>query len=540
MKIHVVVSDTGWIINRLAHYLQKYNGWTLGRKPRSDVEANVFFPYLEWRFTKWDKTPSIMWYTHDEVTNPMKRKWWAITAKAADMRVTMARQYAIKLEKYGPTVNISPPVELSHFKARAKQPHDKPVVGVSGWVYPGGRKGEHLVKELYARNQKRWHVRASGRGWPVPCKEYEWKVLPKYYAALDVFLCTSLIEGGPVTVLEALSVGRPVVIPRGVGLLDELPDTAGIWRYEAGNYQDMVRAIERAVKVEIPPEHLHALVQERTVQRYAKSWNDAVASTLKKRSEPKPMKRINPARKESWQGKAGIFLVAYGKMAHDCVHALITTYKRHMPDVPICLVTDKARGWADIEKVQKIVDLRARHQKTMIWDLAPKEWEYIIYSDVDMLCVGALYALLDPLTEGWDMVCTTSSPRVPTVQGCQREKYVEENVYTDHELGSNQFLQYAGGLWSFRRNARTEAFLRDFHKEWSKWGNKDQQAMMRALWHYPVKIWLLGTEWNSFVHHGHGSRCVGMLHFATAARAWVENHPGRKLWREYVRKMKLQ
>jgi len=45
-----------------------------------------------------------------------------------------------------------------------------------------------------------------------------------------------------------LACGVSVVVPRGVGLLDELPDTNGIHRYERGNKKALVAAFQEAVE----------------------------------------------------------------------------------------------------------------------------------------------------------------------------------------------------------------------------------------------------------------------------------------------------
>jgi len=486
------------------------------------------------------RSKTVGFMTHRETTVGIKTRIWDKTAPVFDLRVTMAQQYADILHRYGPTINITPPVELDMFKPAPRQKHDKAVIGVCGWVYPGGRKGEKLALQLYNNTKHKWVIGATGRRWPIPkCHDRPWRKMPAWYHELDVFLCTSVIEGGPVTVLEALACGRPVVIPKKVGLLDELPDAPGIYRYGAGHYPSMVKALEQAVQDTTPPEELAKLVALRTPERYASEWKSAVEAI----AEPETVKVATPPKPWTIEN-SGVYVVAYGKHARDCAYHLVRSVQHRMEGLPICVVSDEAfpaleqrlNGCGELRLVP-MADKRARTQKTRIWDLAPADWDYVLYMDADMLAIKDLSPLFLPLQEGWDMVMTLSPPRAPLVHHAQRAKYKEENVYTAKVIGSDSWLQFAGGIWSFVRNERTRRFLTEFNQEWSRYSHTDQQAMMRALWKYQVKAWYLPREFNWFVHHGAPNRKAAVLHFATAARAWTEKHPGRKLWREWVKKV---
>ena len=567
-SVHIAISNpkADWVIARFARYLHDLNGWSLGTGSQRAASCNLYFPYLDWRFTCFLGTPVGAFMTHLETGNSMKVKWWNQTRAKMNLLVTMAEQYRQQLLPYNPnTVNITPPVEAQFVPAPPKE-RGRPTVGFSGNIYRGGRKGENLAAKLVTKRAM-WDFKASGakgigdkkNGWTVPTKSYSWRDMPRFYQSLDVLVCTSLIEGGPVTILEALACGRPVVVPEGVGLIDELPDVGGIYRYKAGDYTALADACDRALECRETPEQLHDIVADRTVERYAEEWEAAVEGILSPAIVP-----VQDRRRPNWttKGRAGFFLVAFGKQAHDTAYHLIPSLHKHNPGIPVALCCEgfadeydsggqandaacplpenfrKVMQDGDVVIAKPIRDRRARQQKTHVWDLAPAEWEYVAYCDVDMICIAPLTMLFQPLQDGYDMVFTTSSPQAPLVKHAQRGKYKEENAYTTRFLGSDRWLQIAGGVWSFRRNARTHAWCDAFHREWKRYGHKDQQAMMRALWQVPVRYWLLGTEFNTFVHHGMADRCIGLLHFATAARSWVEKHDGRRLWREYVDKHK--
>jgi len=280
MKVNIIAPDykSDWIIARLARHLIERNGWTGSFQPDPKAAVNVFMPYCQWRHTRWDKTLTAAWFTHKEdvsVEHGAKLKRWEFTAPALDLRITPAALYVPELSEHGPTVQIPHPVELDKFKLKGRPRNSRLIIGVSGIIYRGGRKGEGLVKRLHDE-QKDWKVRAAGRGWPIGARWYQWKQLQEFYHGLDVFLCTSLVEGGPVTMLEALSCGRPVVVPEGVGAVPDLPRGAGIYRYEPGNYDEMVGAIQLAILDNPEPAIMRSYVRKMTPKRYAREWQAAI------------------------------------------------------------------------------------------------------------------------------------------------------------------------------------------------------------------------------------------------------------------------
>lgn len=107
-----------------------------------------------------------------------------------------------------------------------------------------GRKGLPTLLQVIreaARQIPELHVAFSGMGWENEVRELRSSgvsasylgflkkaALPGFYRCLDAFLVTSRVEGGPVTVLESMACGTPVVATR-VGLV---PDV--IVDYETG------------------------------------------------------------------------------------------------------------------------------------------------------------------------------------------------------------------------------------------------------------------------------------------------------------------
>ncbi len=252
MDVHIVrrKDDPGHsVLTRIANSLAEAGGWTISPYPRPSADANYFLPYIEWaeRFRGGHETLTAAWFTHYEVTSAQKTGWWHDAAKGVDLRLTCVPEYADMLAKDGPTAMFAPPVDLEHFTI-APERRQHGLVGVSGYVARGARKGEHLVGMLVNDWGKALNIQASGYGWPVRNqRDRAWAEMPAFYQSLEIYLCTSVIEGVPMPPLEALACGTKVVIPRGVGMLDLLPNVPGVFRYERGDYQSMTDALIRAL-----------------------------------------------------------------------------------------------------------------------------------------------------------------------------------------------------------------------------------------------------------------------------------------------------
>lgn len=519
MTVHLIASEltSDRILARLGRHLIGGLGWTWGSEPDAGAELNVFWPYLEHRkHAGWAKTPTAGWFTHYEPDDPMRARCWQEAAEALTLRVTPAAMYARMLECYGPTIQIRHPVEEDKFTwEQSHKALDAPrTIGVAGWVYPGGRKGEHLVERL-ARERPEWVLVASGQGWPIrECSLYNWEAMQVFYRGLDAFLVTSLIEGGPVTMLEALACGVPVVIPTGVGECDEIQGP-GVYHYPAGDYMAMTIALQKAIDAGHDPQALRAIVAERTPTRWCAMWHRAVASL-----------QAEPTR--------GAYIVAYGERARECATELLRTL--HDRSIQAAVVSDEPLDGADVMTVEPQTDNGGRDQKTRMYELSP--FDHTLYCDADTLAVGDVTPFFALLDQGYEMVFTASPNEYAQVARSFRHDRVEEFNATLDELPTDTLLQPSGGVLAFRRCAGAERFFHRWYAEWGRWGRTDQLALMRALYAEPVRYAWLPTEWNYYAHHGAPERAVGFLHFPTAARAWgQDNHPGRELWEKWRAKV---
>lgn len=273
------------VIPRFSRYLRDVLGWELTVRPVPGAAMYYLSGYFEDSLLRpWPHaTPVAAYFTHKEIQPPgnAKAKLYDRMAGRLDLRIATAAMYAADLADYGPTAQINPPVERHHFTIPAKR-NKRPVAGFSGYIYSNGRKGERLAKSLVGALNGRCEWRASGRGWPVPTKKYNWADMPAFYQSLDVLISTASVEGVPMPPLECLSCGVSVVIPRGVGLLDELPEMPGIHRYQAGNADDCEHALQEALEMrpDINRQALRAATEPYTISAWCEQHRQAFEEVI--------------------------------------------------------------------------------------------------------------------------------------------------------------------------------------------------------------------------------------------------------------------
>jgi hypothetical protein len=532
MKVHIVrragLEDS--LLTRLAHQLAKGTGWSLSASPDPQADLNYFILYINYaeRYTDWGKTPVAAYFSHYETGTPYKEFWWDLARERVQYPVITAEQYREGLSSRR-VIRVCPPLDSEHFTI-GNSKHDGLRVGVAGFVDRSGRKGPELVARLAGSDLGRQiDLVASGEGWPISTKNREYEVLPAYYNSLDVFLCTSRIEGIPLPPLEALACGVPVVIPIGVGMLDELPRMPGIYRFPAGDYERMELAIKAAIETETDREALRGAVAEYSLAQ----WCDDHKKGFKAAS-----KNETPPRKEEscrW-GQRGVFYVAFGEPARRCAKGAMESFKHHMPDIPIALASDKPIGVEDVFIQRPDIDIGGRVAKLQVYDLAPPEWAYILYLDADTEIVAPIYFLYELLEDGWDMTICRNPGKYHTARKMIRSDNADECEITFDQIGSDNLIQLNGGVFAFQRNPRTAAFFKKWYEEWQKWGKRDQAALLRALFQNPLKLYVLGVEWNTITRYEPKAISAGILHYPMTARRWRGLVPGRldgdKAWEQ--------
>jgi lipopolysaccharide biosynthesis glycosyltransferase len=172
-------------------------------------------------------------------------------------------------------------------------------------------------------------------------------------------------------------------------------------------------------------------------------------------------------------------------------------------------------------------DIGARRAKLAIYELAPQEWQQILYLDADTVLTAPVYALFDWIERGWEFViCRDLYPR-DTLSSFQQRYDKAEVAEMIELLQTWEVQQLNGGVWSFCRSERTKVFFESWKEEYEKYCQRDQGALLRALYKHPLKMLVLGNEWNTFPKFQNGQVTAGILHYPQEARRWAGQIRGR-------------
>ena len=543
-KIHIVTTtvEDDRVISRMAKALVEHLGCTTSPQLDPKADLNYFLGYYEAAKCR-DQLgigTQAAYFTHreeDEFSRDKAVLWDKVAAKVA-LRIVTCEKYRKLVDHNGLTVRCAAPLERNRFTIAPLPLAKRLIAGVSGYVYKNARKGEDLLTELLkSKSASRLEWRASGRGWPVPTVKYAWKDMPAFYQGLDIFVCTSRVEGIPMPPLEALACGLKIVIPAGVGLLDELGEAEGIYRYEAGNVSQLRVALEYAVEAgEVDREALRNLTKPFSLEQWVADNVRAVqglfpAESIETVEDPLPLPAPVAA------SKRGVFCVAFGEPARAAAVRMMTSVKTLMPDVPIMLCAAKPIGAEDLFLQQPDSDIGGRRVKLTTYDSAPESWETILYLDADTVLTQPVYQLFWWIESGFDFLICRDMNRTLGMTAASYE--YDEYFRTLQIVGNLQAMQYNGGVWAFGRNERTKRFFAMWQNEWERWGARDQLSLLRALYQVPLKFLLLGNEWNTFPKYQPKQATAGILHYPGDARRWTGQIHGRidspQAWEEVAK-----
>ena len=516
MRVHIVCPDhtdlERKILGRKAMALIDQTGWTISNGPDPRADINYFMPYImrAQDHPSFDGSLTAAYFTHREGDKwKAKQNWWDGAARLVDLRLTSSYHNLPHLRTYGPTALVPrPPVDLETYKPTGI--NRERVIGLSGFVDKvSGRKGEGHVAKLAGQNVP---LRAIGQGWPVPTELVDHAEIPHFYNRIWAYLCSATLEGVPMTVLEALACGTPVIVPLGVGIMDDLPEMDGIYRYEAGSYQGMKRAVMAALTSDPPdPWVLRSAVEGYTAEHWAQDHIAAFEQFLHPR----------PTGSGTWKGRSGMYCVAFGKPARACAVKCIQSFKAWMPDVPVAFAGAEPLGAGEDIFVQRPeLDIGGRLAKLAVYDAVPQEWEHVLYLDADTEVVGDLSFLFQLLADGWETLICTDMAKYHVARMMKRPDNHVEYEETMNLLGTGEVMQYNGGVFGFRRCENVERFFLLWNQEWQKYGARDQGALLRALYQNPLRLFVLGNQWNASDRYPWPVGELAVIHHNMQARRW--------------------
>ena len=219
MKINISTVDSGWILQKIAERIYKTNPdvFELSHSPRNDVDANFYIDVQNCYKGK-TQTKDIGFFTHlhENSLNYLSPYWLTL-----DHIVHMCSRYLDAFSPYYPKEQMSLiyPGELSKdFQLK------KPTIGIF-------QRGEHEGKGFFfmkrlAENEmlKKFRFLIVGKNWDEVVEIYKengieviynnkesYEKYPELYSQIDYLLIPSLWEAGPMSVIEALGCGIPII-----------------------------------------------------------------------------------------------------------------------------------------------------------------------------------------------------------------------------------------------------------------------------------------------------------------------------------------
>jgi hypothetical protein len=225
----------------------------------------------------------------------------------------------------------------------------------------------------------------------------------------------------------------------------------------------------------------------------------------------------------------GIYCVAFGDPARSCAHRLMQTIHHHLPEVPVMFCSDKPLGMEDFFVFQPDSDIGGRKAKLMAYELTPPEWRSILYLDADTeVTSGDVGFFFELIEDGWELAICKDPMREDVAQLPRHTYNPAEVTAMEEGLSTLHMLMLNGGVWAFGRSERVKAFFTRWRQEWQRYGQRDQGALLRALYAEPLKVYVLGNEWNYFPQYSSKITApAGIMHYPGRARRWGGQVPGR-------------
>jgi glycosyltransferase involved in cell wall biosynthesis len=223
--VQIIGPTDSWILERLARKLEsklpyaKFFPW----KPKENTSTQIAYYVNYALYQTASRFIDVGYFTHVDESHQFLER-----ARRVDYCVSMSRLYADWLKSRGVQHVIHIPMGFDSHRYRPRL-----VLGVVGLLdHP--RKGKHLVDHL----RRLPFVQIATTEGCVPDSQ-----MCEFYQKIDYVLIPATIEGGPMSLLEGLGVGKPVIAPDSVGMIPEFEDSRYICRYRTGDPVDLERLV---------------------------------------------------------------------------------------------------------------------------------------------------------------------------------------------------------------------------------------------------------------------------------------------------------
>ena len=251
-RIHVTTEDS-WICRTLAEHLSGMDGFRVRvtKAAPHDAELTYFVTYL---FKEWMKPAGrcVALFTH-YIPGKHQRRYDTI-ARQVEHCVVLSEQHHDYLS------NLVGPNRVSRVHLPVARTEEIPKLKV-GWFHrsPPGYDNRKRTDLLDVIEKLPWVEVYRSDG------EWTQQQLHARMHEVDVFLCTSDYEAGPVSFLEALTLGKHTVIPVGVGLANEYVNVPGVHLFKPGDATDLTNVLARIYE---PLKARYEAVAKNTVENW--------------------------------------------------------------------------------------------------------------------------------------------------------------------------------------------------------------------------------------------------------------------------------
>ena len=186
----------------------------------------------------------------------------------------------------------------------------------------------------------------------------------------------------------------------------------------------------------------------------------------------------------------GVLYVAYGSKARQEARLSAESLARIHPRWPVRVITDgEVVGWAPTIHWPN-QGTPGRWAKVNLDALTP--WEQTLFLDADTRVYDKLEVGFSYLDQGWDMVIVPSIPQGTEILGHCSDP---ERFATLWECRIEPLQLNTGAIW-FRQSTRVKQLFQAWRREWQRFKDKDQGALLRALEQSTARIALLGRPFN--------------------------------------------
>ena len=301
-------------------------------------------------------------------------------------------------------------------------------------------------------------------------------------------------------------------------MIDELVGLPGVFLYEKGNAESALDAIRLAIADTTPAEEIADAVKGYNLAAWCKGFQQAVEdmTRVEHYQPPEPVEVV-----ESHDiSRCGVYIVAFGEPARKCATRCIASIRQHMPMLPVAVASDTPFEGCDVYVPAPDLDIGGRWAKLNADRYAPLDWDYIVYLDADTELLAPIHGLFTFLRDGWEFVICKDIDRYGLASNMRRPDNVKEADATFKEIGSDQLLQYNGGVFGFRRGERMHEFFNVWRAEYDRWAKRDQGALLRAIHRCRPKLYVLTNSWNHATERYTLNAEVNIAHHNVEARRW--------------------